>query len=154
MIATRVRWVNCAFGAVDGEEVLEILFDQVARTEVSQPVILENPGLATGNCSNTLYETTIIEEKPDELVIQVTAPEEGWLVLSDTWYPGWRAWVDDQMIDINQANFLFRAMKVPAGQHTIRMAYQPSSFWLGFGLSLFVMVLLLVLFFVDRRGLR
>jgi hypothetical protein len=151
---TRFHWVNCAFGAVDGDNALEILFDQTFRINAPQPVILENPGLATGDCSDPLDEIIIIEEEPAELVIQVTALEEGWFVLSDTWYPGWRAWVDDQMIDIDRANFLFRAMKVPAGQHTIRMVYQPSSFWLGFGLSIFVTVLLLVLLLADRRGLR
>jgi len=148
----RVRWVNCAVGVADGEAALAMLFNQAAQTENPQPVILENTAPEPNNCSITLYETRIIDEQSDKLTIQVTTPEEGWLVLSDTWYPGWHAWIDDQSAEIHQADFLFRAVKVPAGQHTIRMAYQPFSFWLGFGLSLLFLVLLLVLCITNKRG--
>jgi hypothetical protein len=43
----------------------------------------------------------------------------GWLVISDTWYPGWRAWLDGEPAEIYRADYLFAACT--AGEHRVRM---------------------------------
>jgi hypothetical protein len=62
-----------------------------------------------------------------DISIEVDAPAGGFIVLNDVWHPWWRATVDDKPVDILKANVLFRAVVVPAGQHTVRFSFRPFS---------------------------
>ena len=53
------------------------------------------------------------------------APQGGFLVLNDAWYPWWRAEVDGRSADILKANVLFRAVAVMPGQHRVRFRFEP-----------------------------
>jgi uncharacterized membrane protein YfhO len=53
------------------------------------------------------------------------------LVLTDLFYPGWRADVDGREVPIQRANFAFRAVSVPAGTHTVRFRFVPDSVRIG-----------------------
>ncbi|RMG79965.1 MAG: hypothetical protein D6712_18850, partial [Chloroflexi bacterium] len=55
------------------------------------------------------------------------AEQDGYVILYDAYFPGWQAFVDGQPAAVYRANVMFRAVRVPAGQHTIDMIYQP--FW-------------------------
>jgi hypothetical protein len=50
------------------------------------------------------------------------------LVISDAWYPGWRAAIDGVEAPIHRANYMFRGVFVPAGEHTVRFDYWPTNF--------------------------
>jgi uncharacterized membrane protein YfhO len=52
-------------------------------------------------------------------------------VLADTHYPGWFATVDGQSEPLLRANYAFRAVRVPAGPHTIVFDYRPRSLAVG-----------------------
>jgi Bacterial membrane protein YfhO len=70
----------------------------------------------------------IIEvDEPERVRIAVRAAGDSYLVLSDSWYPGWNAAVDGIEAPIERANILFRAVRVPAGEHVVEFRYQPSS---------------------------
>ena len=77
---------------------------------------------------------SIVGYGPNEILIDVNTPTTGVLVLSEVYYPGWRAWVDDRPVDVLRADFLFRAMELPAGAHRIRLLYDPDSLKIGVGL--------------------
>jgi uncharacterized membrane protein YfhO len=64
-------------------------------------------------------------------------------VLSEVYYPGWRAWVDDREVDVLRADYLFRAVELPAGAHRVRLLYDPASFKIGVGLFAATMVVLM-----------
>lgn len=66
----------------------------------------------------------------------VTLKENGYVVLSDTYYPGWRAKVDGQAQPLSIADLNFWAVAVPAGSHTVTMEYAPFSVTLGLGISI------------------
>ncbi len=68
--------------------------------------------------------------------LQVESPTSGWLVLSDVYYPGWRASVDGEATPILRADYTFRAVSVPAGEHTVRMTFAPWTWRLGLAWSL------------------
>jgi uncharacterized membrane protein YfhO len=77
-----------------------------------------------------------LSENPNEVVIHSVGDQAGWVVLGDTWYPGWRAWVDGEQAPIQHANYVFRAVAVPAGTHEVRMNYRPMWFYGGLGVSM------------------
>jgi uncharacterized membrane protein YfhO len=58
-----------------------------------------------------------------ELIAQTSAPT--YLALSDVYYPGWTATIDDQPTDLYPADFAFRAVLVPAGSHRVRIQFEP-----------------------------
>jgi uncharacterized membrane protein YfhO len=64
------------------------------------------------------YENTIV-------VIDVTAPRAGFVLLNSAWHPWWRATVDAKPSDVLKANVLFRAVQVPAGKHRVRFEFEP-----------------------------
>jgi uncharacterized membrane protein YfhO len=65
----------------------------------------------------------------------------GWLVLTDAWYPGWRATIDGAPVEVARADVLFRAVPVPAGRHRVEFAFAPLSLWMGVGINLMTLAL-------------
>ena len=73
---------------------------------------------------------------PNEVRVRITKPGGGILVLTDTWYPGWRAWVDGQPRPIARANCLMRCVPLRPGDRQVHFVYEPQAFRLGLFLSL------------------
>lgn len=88
------------------------------------------------------YEDTKIE-------LESQASGDGWLFLSDTYYPGWEAYVDDKETEIYLANYAFRAVQVPEGNHKIVFKYEPESVKWGIGISL-TMGLVIIVFLLIK----
>jgi len=86
---------------------------------------------AEGNSQATV---NITGYGPNEILLDVNTPSAGVLVLSEVYYPGWRAWVDDREVEVMRANYLFRAVELPAGAHRVRLLYDPAWFKIGVGL--------------------
>ncbi|HKP51897.1 MAG TPA: YfhO family protein [Chloroflexia bacterium] len=91
-----------------------------------------------------------------ELEVQVNAP--GWVVLVDTWYPGWEATLNSQPVAIEKAFYAYRAVKVGQGKQTIVMQFRPPTWVWGRWLSLLTLAGALVglvgLFVMVRRRRR
>ena len=77
----------------------------------------------------------IMRYSPHRIDIQVNLTEPGCLVLSDTYFPGWKAVVNGQETALYQANYILRALSLDSGQHHVSFVYEPFSFWLGQRLS-------------------
>lgn len=118
-------------------------------------VILEGGGEATGAQAPALppVNSAVVATRktPGELVVQVETAEAGFLVLSEPYTPGWEATVDEQKVEILIANHAFRALRLPAGSHTVRFQYRPMSLIWGAWSSLVCLILLVLLPLVARR---
>jgi uncharacterized membrane protein YfhO len=77
------------------------------------------------------------------------------LVVLDNYFPAWKAFVDGREVPVHRANHTFRAIAVPAGDHTVTFRYDPAELRTGAGISLVVLSLLLAVILVtawrDRR---
>lgn len=73
----------------------------------------------------------VIADRDSEVEVAVSCPSAGFVVLSDTYYPGWKAWVDGEETPILRANGYARAVRVGPGDHTIVFRYEPASFTWG-----------------------
>jgi uncharacterized membrane protein YfhO len=61
---------------------------------------------------------------------------KGLLIVSDNWYPGWRAEVDGRPAEIWKVNTVIRGVVVNAGKHNVAMRYRPFSVYFGFAFTL------------------
>jgi O-antigen/teichoic acid export membrane protein len=97
----------------------------------------------------------------NEVLIDVTTDEAGWLILVDTYLPGWQAYVrplggsegDEQQASIERHSGNFRAVQLDAGEHTVRFKYTPTSVKVGFFISFLggtVLVLLVIAWLWQR----
>jgi len=77
-----------------------------------------------------------------ELQLETAAPSL--VVISQTYYHPWRAYVDDQPTRLLRANYGFQALEAPAGHHHLRLAYEDHALYLGSALSGFSAILCLV----------
>src|SRR5262249_61048348 len=59
------------------------------------------------------------------LSVRVTAPADGFLLVADTWYPGWTASVDGRAAPLYRANIAVRGVPVPSGTHDVPFTYHP-----------------------------
>ena len=74
--------------------------------------------VAMANVIMSIYRNTHVE-------IEVSAPQDGFVILNGVWHPWWRAAVDGKSTDILRANVLFRAVQVPAGRHKVQFDFEP-----------------------------
>ncbi len=87
----------------------------------------------------------IVAYSPQEVRIKTRATEAAYLVLSDSFYPGWEARVDGRPAPILRANFLARAVRVGAGEHEVVFDYRPRSYIMGKRVSFLAWLVFLVL---------
>ena len=87
----------------------------------------------------------ITNYQSDRVTIVAVADQPGYLVLTDSWYPGWRAFVDSQPAPIYRADVLFRAVSLEPGTHTIVFEYRPDSFLIGAMVSAASFIMLIVM---------
>jgi hypothetical protein len=79
-----------------------------------------------------------------EFRVQIQTTNPGFLVISQNWYPGWIAYDNGEMKQIQRANYAFSAVHIDAGAHDIRFVYNPVSFNIGKYITLWTSVILLV----------
>jgi hypothetical protein len=146
----RARWLTCGRAAQDEQDAWSQVMSP--ETDPDRVVILE--GWQPEGCPEADGDAfiSIEAETPDSVLVRVDSSQPGWLVLADVWYPGWVAQVDGAARPVYRADFLFRAVHVGAGQHTVAFTYDPLSFWLGSGLSLLALEVWLWAFFRRRPG--
>ena len=81
---------------------------------------------------DSLARIELIEYRPDYLKYSCNANSEQLALFSEIYYPkGWIAKVDGKEVDHFRANYLLRALMVPAGEHTIEFSFEPRSYALG-----------------------
>jgi hypothetical protein len=84
--------------------------------------------------------------QPDELLYKYSAGSEKLVVFSEIYYPaGWKCYVDGIETPYFRANYVLRAMVLPAGEHEIRFSFEPESYKSGNRVSLAASVLLILL---------
>ncbi|HEU5182608.1 MAG TPA: YfhO family protein [Candidatus Polarisedimenticolia bacterium] len=122
----RAYWVGAALPEKGG-----ILADLTSPDwDPKGSVILQGESFPAGRPGEE-GEVTWLTEKPERLELRVSASRAGWLVVTDTYFPGWQAEVDGAAAPIRRANHLFRAVQVPEGTHQVVLHYSPRSWRVG-----------------------
>lgn len=157
-------FVESAVKAETLEDFEKLVFDK--NFDFSKTGIVENDEIATllpptrswaAPRNNGITTVSIISASSNnETILHLNALTKGLLVLSDSYYPSWKAYVDNQITKIYPVNINSRGVVVDKGKHTIEFRYEPESFKIGSLISLFSFILLslLVLFSARRFFLR
>jgi len=114
------------------------------KTKIRETLILEeDPGLELEAPEEVKSKSvTIRQYLPNRIEIDFQTDKPGLLFLSDNEYPGWRALIDGQEAKIYRADYAFRAVPVPQGEHELVFLYEPTSFKWGLILSSFGFIIL------------
>jgi len=92
-------------------------------------------------------------DKPQKIIISSKTRHLAFVVLRDSWYPGWRAFLDGVNIPIYRVNGCFRGVMVPQGRHTIQFSYHPVYVYISATVS-FVAIIFLILFVLRKKSFR
>ncbi|MBC7326526.1 YfhO family protein [bacterium] len=103
-------------------------------------------------------EVRLLNYGPNEVELEVSGNKNGYLILTDTIYPGWRAFIDGKEEKITPF-YVFRSVYVPKGKHLVSFRFRPISFKIGLYLSTFTLFLLTFTFcniilygYITRKG--
>jgi hypothetical protein len=102
-----------------------------------------------------LVEPRVVHYGPNKLALDVVCPDNGWLLVTDRWSPGWKATVNGQPVEIFGGNFVYRAVGVKAGANDVRFSYEPKGWplllWVSWGTLALVAGLSIVAMRTTRK---
>jgi hypothetical protein len=146
----RAYFVSQVYGAKNEAEVVSRLtspdFDY--RREV---IIMEGEALRQAQdkekaeAEEEIGTVNVVTDRANQVSLKVEAPSAGFVVLTDTFYPGWQAMIDGQPVAIWPANLAFRAVAVEAGAHEIVFSYRPRNFTIGLWVSALTLALVVII---------
>ncbi len=144
----RVRTVHEAIGIGNERAFTNALLSPDLHPDRTVIVPADAPKL--DNCQGG-DEIQIRVREPARIEADVSMRCRGMLILSDSWFPGWRAYVDGRRVPIYKAYNLVRGVVVDSGSHHVRFRYLPGSVFTGAALALLGIALCGVLQLGDRR---
>ena len=120
----------------DGQALEMLQWEDLRHLVVLEDQVEFRPPLWPGR-----DDVAITRDGPNEVEVAASLEQPGFLVLSDSYYPGWKAYVDGREAGLLRADFNVRAVQLEAGVHRVRFAFEPASF--RFGLAISILGLLL-----------
>jgi len=122
----------------------EAPLEAMRALDPGQEVILSRGPVGDLEEGKAQDRVSIVSYQPERVEVQAHLGAPGYLVLTDTHYPGWRALVDGRPTKIEQADYYFRAIYLEEGEHTVEFVYDPLSFKVGVAISLACLALVII----------
>ncbi len=149
----RAYIVNKSAVERSSKQVLQLLssvgFDPAREVVLDREIPVPQARQLKGTAKIVRYDNGYV-------TIATSTDNEGILILADSYYPGWKAFVDGREEGIRRANLFFRAVPLPAGKHTVEFRYEPKSFTVGLAISVitFAGLAAATMFFAfrERKG--
>jgi hypothetical protein len=159
--ASRARFVRAARHVITDQETARRLLD--SSFDPDREILLNDapdsihPTVDEVDAAASLAagRAVITHEDSRHVAIDAEAPADGFLLLADTFYPGWTATVDGAPAPIYRANHTVRGIALPKGRHDVRFAYEAPGYRRGLQITLLSLSMLLLwagaAAYVDRR---
>jgi hypothetical protein len=151
--SARVRFVRAARHATTDQETARRLLDfsfnpdrEILLNDAPDSIhpTVDEIDAADDTPSPAAGRSVITHEDSRQIVIDAEAPANGFLLLADTFYPGWTATVDGVPTPIYRANHAVRGIQLPRGRHDVRFTYESPGYMRGLAITLLSVSLLLV----------
>lgn len=140
-VVPRAYMVNRVWAEKDTSKALERLAS--ADFDPLREVVL-NSDVPVRRSSGWSAKADIQRYENNSVTISAEANGDGFLILADAFYPGWKAYIDGQETPIMRANHFYRAVAVPSGNHRIEFKYEPLSFKIGAFISILTVVSIII----------
>lgn len=127
-------WVVHDARQVAPEETLDLLSS--GEVDPRQTALLEGEPPELGGGAGVSGEARVTEYEPEEIQVAASSGEPGLLVLSETYHPAWKAYVDGEPAPVYRADYTLRAVPIPAGEHTVELRYESRALTAGLLISL------------------
>lgn len=113
------------------QDIVHAIFDNAV--DLTKTIILEKEpkGIFKNTQTNNDGVVQLDFYKTKEVTFSVRTKQDSLLFISDSYYPGWKAYVDAEETEIYRADYSFRAVVIPEGNHRVVFRYEPLSFTLG-----------------------
>lgn len=140
----------------DQSKVLSELKD--VRFDIRQKILLAEapagiPSQATNVSSSPVIPAEVYDNSINSFKVDVDMQQDGFLFLSENYYPAWKAYVDDKEAKIYRANYLFRAVYLEKGKHQVKLVFDSGYYKASKTWSLLTSLVLLGIFgFYLVRG--
>lgn len=105
------------------------------KLDLSKTVALKE-SVTWGRGEEANFNISLMNYFPERETFFVETDKDGFLVLLDSFYPGWKAFIDGNQTKLYSANVKFRAIKLASGRHKVEFVFFPDSYRIGKGLSL------------------
>jgi len=100
--------------------------------------------------TDSTASVTLTEYEPDYLKYESSNGKEGLAVFSEVFYPvGWKVSIDGKPSPQLRANYVLRALMIPAGNHTIEFAFRPDSYYIGDKITYVTSLIFGIMFFIG-----
>ncbi len=132
--------------AAEGVKALERL-----GAENRTRLIVEDPTRPLAASAKVSGTARIVTDLPERVVVETGSSAPAYLVLADTFDPGWSATVDGSPAPIRPAYVAFRAIALTPGAHIVAFTYRPAGFTLGLAISIMGIALAMFLWFRGGR---
>lgn len=120
-----VKYVDNANEEIDAlhdtNPLYTAIVDKKFAEQIKSPVVSDNVS------SDTLRSVTLTDYQPNALKYEVDSKNGGVVVFSEIYYPGWISYIDGKEVEHGRADYILRAMNVPAGKHQIEFKFDPKS---------------------------
>jgi len=136
------------------ENVLGLLtshgFDPTRSVVLEREVSLDRGSSMNYPQGSGIGEARVISYRPDEIRIKFFSEIPALLFMSEIYYPGWKAYMDGEPVEVFRGNYLFRVIPVRQGEHLLTLTFKPLSIYVGIGLTVLTMFFVLLVFI--RKG--
>jgi hypothetical protein len=99
--------------------------------DVSRSALVERDVQLTARSAIPARSAAITSFRRNEVFVEAEAIDRGMLVVSEAWYPGWKAKMDGLTFDMQPVNFWMRGIALPPGKHVIRLFYRQNYLVIG-----------------------
>lgn len=134
-----IKWVETPdeeMLALDSTDLRHVaVVETLYKEQVKEPVVTDSAATIS-----------LVKNLNDEIEYSYSSSTPQVAIFSEIYYPhGWHAFIDGKKADYFKADYLLRAMHLPAGQHKIEFKFEPASFYTGRTISIVVTLLILAL---------
>jgi len=133
-VLPRAFLVSKAILAGSEKEAIDLVLSE--KIDLSKEVILQEKVKEIKKKKDDYRQAQIISYLPNQVVVKTRSATDQFLVLTDPYYPAWKARIDNQLTKIYPADHVFRSVLVPAGEHKVVFEYDSGTFKLGLGMTL------------------
>ncbi len=158
IVYRNTRALDRGFMLYDMKQILDL--DEAVDVMNKNPKIYKQTALIEGNPPletkigiKGRSRVTFVDYRENYTKIEVETSENGVFILSDAYYPGWKAYLNKKQLKIYSAFGALRAVFLPKGRHELEFRYRPWTFYLGAVLTLITLIFLGYVYFSKSKML-